>query len=133
MSWTDARIKQLKKLWQKGVSTIEIAKEFGISKNAVVGKVHRLGLKSRPSPINKEATAAAPKVKKNKTNIELHELKINSCRWLVEELGNNKFLFCGEQVVTGKPYCPKHCAIAYSSIKDLSEEVQKEKQKDKRK
>lgn len=51
MTWTPEKIKSLKKLWQKGKSTVEIGKALGISKNAVVGKVHRLELAARPSPI----------------------------------------------------------------------------------
>ena len=54
MSWTMDKIKQLKKLWTKGKSTVEIAKELGISKNSVIGKVHRLELTARPSPIKKK-------------------------------------------------------------------------------
>ncbi len=53
MSWTDEKIEKLKKLWKKGLTTVEIGKELGISKNAVVGKAHRLKLESRPSPIKK--------------------------------------------------------------------------------
>ena len=52
MSWTDEKIEDLKKLWAKGLSTAEIGRELGVSKNAVVGKSHRLGLKPRPSPIS---------------------------------------------------------------------------------
>ena len=51
MVWTDENIDELKKLWQKGMTTSEIAKQLGVSKNSVVGKVHRIGLTSRPSPI----------------------------------------------------------------------------------
>ena len=51
MAWTDSDIKKLKQLWQKGLSTVAIGQALGISKNAVIGKVHRLQLQSRPSPI----------------------------------------------------------------------------------
>lgn len=54
MTWDDESIKQLKKLWEKGLSTTEIAKKMNVSKNSVVGKVHRLCLKARPSPIKKK-------------------------------------------------------------------------------
>lgn len=56
MSWTDERIQELSRLWQAGLSASEIGKRLGISKNAVVGKAHRLNLPSRPSPI-KQAPA----------------------------------------------------------------------------
>lgn len=52
MSWTDQRIDQLKALWEKGLTASQIADELGgVSRNAVIGKAHRLGLKSRPSPV----------------------------------------------------------------------------------
>jgi len=52
MSWTDERIEQLKALWSKGMTASQIADELGgVSRNAVIGKAHRLGLQSRPSPV----------------------------------------------------------------------------------
>ena len=51
MVWTEEKIKNLKKLWTKGATTAEIAKKLGLSKNSVIGKVHRLNLGARPSPI----------------------------------------------------------------------------------
>jgi GcrA cell cycle regulator len=64
MSWTDQRIDQLKTLWEKGLTASQIADELGgVSRNAVIGKAHRLGLKSRPSPVkaNEPDKKAAPK------------------------------------------------------------------------
>lgn len=55
MDWTDERISELTRLWNDGLSTAEIGKMLGISKNAVVGKAHRLRLASRPSPIRRMA------------------------------------------------------------------------------
>lgn len=49
--WTDKKIEKLKKLWAQGLSTSEIGKKLDFSKNAIVGKVHRLGLSNRKSPI----------------------------------------------------------------------------------
>ena len=59
--WTDDRIAKLKKLWTEGLPTGEIGKRLGVSKNAVVGKAHRLSLKSRPSPIRRAVKKAEPK------------------------------------------------------------------------
>jgi len=71
MSWTDERIDRLKELWSQGITASQIADELGgVSRNAVIGKAHRLGLQSRPSPVKPnegEATPApAPKAKPEK-------------------------------------------------------------------
>ena len=65
MSWTDERIATLKKMWEGGSTASQIADELGgVSRNAVIGKAHRLGLKSRPSPVKAaEKKKAAPKPK----------------------------------------------------------------------
>src|SRR6476646_7678551 len=65
MSWTDERIERLKKIWHDGATASQIADELGgVSRNAVIGKAHRLGLEQRPSPVKpgeeKEAKKAAP-------------------------------------------------------------------------
>jgi GcrA cell cycle regulator len=65
MSWTDERIERLKKMWAQGATASQIADELGgVSRNAVIGKAHRLGLEQRPSPVKpgeeKEAKKAAP-------------------------------------------------------------------------
>ena len=69
MSWTEERIERLKKMWHDGSTASQIADELGgVSRNAVIGKAHRLGLEQRPSPVKpgeekgakKPASAAAP-------------------------------------------------------------------------
>jgi GcrA cell cycle regulator len=63
MSWTDERIATLRKMWEGGATASEIATELGgVSRNAVIGKAHRLGLKARPSPVkaNEQKKKAAP-------------------------------------------------------------------------
>ena len=61
MSWTDERIETLTKMWEGGATASQIAEELGgVSRNAVIGKAHRLGLKARPSPVKpNEKTEAA--------------------------------------------------------------------------
>ncbi|MCR9180196.1 GcrA family cell cycle regulator [Erythrobacter sanguineus] len=64
MSWTDERIGTLRKMWEGGSTASEIATELGgVSRNAVIGKAHRLGLKARPSPVkaNDKKKPAAPR------------------------------------------------------------------------
>ena len=59
MEWNTETIERLRGLWAEGYSTAEIGRRMGISKNAVVGKAHRLNLPSRPSPIRREPGRAA--------------------------------------------------------------------------
>jgi GcrA cell cycle regulator len=62
VSWTDERIATLKKMWLQGKSASEIAEKLGgVTRNAVIGKAHRLNLSGRPSPIKKVTTTAAKK------------------------------------------------------------------------
>jgi GcrA cell cycle regulator len=70
LSWTDERIDRLKELWSQGRTASHIAEELGgVSRNAVIGKAHRLGLQSRPSPV--KPNEPAPKAKaKPKDRIE---------------------------------------------------------------
>jgi GcrA cell cycle regulator len=64
MSWTDERIDRLRALWTKGMTASHIADELGgVSRNAVIGKAHRLGLQSRPSPVKPNEPAPKPKAK----------------------------------------------------------------------
>lgn len=56
MEWSGEAIERLKALWAEGHSTAEIGRRMGISKNAVVGKAHRLNLPARPSPIRREGS-----------------------------------------------------------------------------
>lgn len=70
MEWTDEIIAQLKELWGEGLSTAEIGRRLSITKNAVVGKAHRLGLPPRPSPIRRDGkpkTTATEKAEKPAT------------------------------------------------------------------
>lgn len=54
MAWTEQMVEDLKKMWHEGLTTGEIGKRLGVSKNSIVGKVHRLQLSGRPSPIKKK-------------------------------------------------------------------------------
>src|SRR5262249_23295451 len=57
MGWTDERVELLKKLWQDGLSASQIAKQLGgVTRNAVIGKVHRLGLSGRATPSKPQRT-----------------------------------------------------------------------------
>jgi GcrA cell cycle regulator len=61
MEWADETIIRLRELWSEGHSTAEIGRRLGVSKNAVVGKAHRLDLSARPSPIRREGERPPPR------------------------------------------------------------------------
>lgn len=122
MAWTEERIKQLKSLWEQGLSASQIASELGegITRNAVIGKAHRLGLKSRPSPL-KAATPPKPAPKKPKEKkpaaekVSILTLTERICKWPIGHPGEPDFHFCGKKSIPGQPYCAKHSAMAYQS------------------
>ena len=67
MSWTEERIERLRELWTKGMTASQIAEDLGgVSRNAVIGKAHRLDLQSRPSPVKANDAAPAPKAEPRK-------------------------------------------------------------------
>ena len=134
MSWTDDRVATLKKLWGEGKTAAEIAKELGgVTRNAVIGKAHRLKLSNRISPIQqnkkpapKVSTAPAPVSEKKASKISalnnnknpgiaLIDLKPNECRWSYGDPREDDFGFCGEGALPGLPYCPEHAKVAYQA------------------
>jgi GcrA cell cycle regulator len=132
MDWTTEKIDELRQLWSEGLSTSEIGKRLGVSKNAVVGKAHRLHLSSRPSPIRRVFRAAGPRpprlasarpartrdatggnvvpIAREEKPVELSNIP---CKWPIGHPNEPGFGFCGERSVVGKPYCVAHCTLAY--------------------
>ena len=97
MSWNDANVARLRELWDQGLPTAQIGKLLGFTKNAVVGKAHRIGLERRPSPIRR--TAVKPDRKKArspmmpKLNFENHENKKEESNGSIfQPLPKNTFL-----------------------------------------
>ena len=140
MSWNESNVARLKELWDQGLPTAQIGKLLGFTKNAVVGKAHRIGLERRPSPIRR--TAVKPDRKKArspiipKLNFEAEkdstkESNLNQgvfqptvknlffnntkrgCEWPEGHPDETDFKFCGKERFEGKPYCIEHCAVAY--------------------
>ncbi len=75
MSWTDERVETLKKMWTEGQSASQIAKELGgVTRNAVIGKVHRLGLSNRAD----ELEEVAPKVETIKAETKLESVRVDA-------------------------------------------------------
>lgn len=74
MIWTDEAVEELKRMWDRGMTTGQIAKALNVTKNSIIGKVHRLCLTARPSPIKK--TDAEPQEKKQvKKEVPVKEKK----------------------------------------------------------
>jgi len=123
--WTDDRLEGLKKLWSEGLSISQIGEALGVSRNSIAGKAHRMGLPKRPSPISRSKVerpkVAAPEMPKElPLRLELRQLNWsrNKCCWPTGDPKKNGFLFCGEPVVPGKPYCLKHCYEAYTTSRE---------------
>lgn len=106
MLWSNEKIDLLKVLWAQGKSASEIADLIGdgVSRNAIIGKAHRLGLVGRPSPIKK-------KVEKFTT---LNMLTERMCKWPFGDPKNPDFHFCGKAVDVMVTYCPEHRAMAFT-------------------
>lgn len=133
MSWTDERVALLKKLWGEGKTAAEIAKSLGggFTRNAVIGKAHRLKLSSRLSPItppprkleaaNTTVRTSAPRAKAAPIQaaaivtkgIKLIDLKERMCRWPLGDPKDPEFNFCGCNSVAGLPYCADHARMAF--------------------
>ncbi|MDB4852412.1 GcrA family cell cycle regulator [Alphaproteobacteria bacterium] len=125
--WTDERLEELKKLWAKGLSISQIGEALGVSRNAIAGKAHRMGLPKRPSPISKpkaEKPKVEPVVEEQNLplRLELRQLvwSRSKCCWPTGDPKKNGFGFCGDTVVPGKPYCLLHCQEAYTTSRDAS-------------
>lgn len=134
MSWTDERVTLLKKLWGEGKTAAEIAKALGgVTRNAVIGKAHRLKLSNRISPIqqNERKEDRVPEAKKlpkviakqpvvvakpansSFKGLKMIELKERMCRWPSGDPKDEDFSFCGCTSVPGLPYCEEHAKAAY--------------------
>ena len=134
MSWTHERIEQLKKLWEAGYTASNIATELGgITRNAVIGKAHRLGLSGRMKSKSKVSSVSIVRkrkmpVNKNSKIIELTtsvepmnptsfaDIKDGLCRWPLGEPEDLDFKFCGRKCAEGMIYCTEHHSIAYQPL-----------------
>ncbi len=126
MTWTEERIAELKRLWTAGHTTSHIGKALGVSKNAVIGKAHRLKLPSRLSPIRRSSghrkpkpalfSKRAPKIQRQPAFKATRSRNgAPECFWPIGDPRDADFQFCGEETVPGRPYCPEHYARAYVS------------------
>ena len=147
MSWTDEKVAKLKELWGKGNTASQIAEIIGgISRNAVIGKAHRLNLsskiKTRIATSNKnydnsidEKNVKLKRGRKSKFKSliiekdfepenpkQLEELDENSCKWPIGHPDENSFYFCGRSSLKDFSYCKLHLLYAYQP-KGKKEEI----------
>ncbi len=138
MSWTEEKVAKLRELWGKGKTASQIAEIIGgISRNAVIGKAHRLNLSAKiktrsTTPNNNlkqtddEFKNKTIKGKRNKFKSliiekdfepenpkQLEELDENSCKWPIGHPNEESFYFCGRSSLKDFSYCKLHLLYAY--------------------
>ena len=151
MSWTEEKVAKLRELWGKGNTASQIAEIIGgISRNAVIGKAHRLNLsakiKTRTATSNKnfenslnEKNIKIKRVRKSRfksliieNNFEpenpkqLEELDENSCKWPIGHPDEASFYFCGRSSLKDFSYCKLHLLYAYQPKGKKEEVMEKE-------
>ena len=147
MSWTEEKVAKLKELWGKGNTASQIAEIIGgISRNAVIGKAHRLNLsakiKTRAAIPNQkiensldEKATNSKRVRRSKFKSliiekdfepenpkQLEELDENSCKWPIGHPDEKSFYFCGRSSLKDFSYCKLHLLYAYQP-KGKKEEI----------
>ena len=139
MSWNEEKVAKLKELWGKGNTASQIAEIIGgISRNAVIGKAHRLNLsakiKTRTAASNKNFENSLSNGENVKSKIsrksrfksliiekdfepenpkQLEELDENSCKWPIGHPDEKDFYFCGRSSLKDFSYCKLHLLYAY--------------------
>ena len=147
MSWDEAKVQKLKELWGKGNTASQIAEIIGgVSRNAVIGKAHRLNLSAKiktraatsnesfeNSQIDKNTKTKRGRKNRFKSLIiekdfepenpkQLEELDENSCKWPIGHPNEKNFYFCGRTSLKDFSYCKLHLLYAYQP-KGKKEEV----------
>ena len=137
MGWTEDKVEKLKELWGKGNTASQIAEIIGgISRNAVIGKAHRLNLSAKVkkrSPINssfkkldfsqKNLGRKSRKLKfksllldkdfEPSKNLSLEELNENTCKYMEGHPNETSSSFCGRKTVEKFSYCPLHLIVVF--------------------
>ena len=148
MSWTTERERKLKELWKKGHTASQIAEMIGnTTRNAVIGKAHRLNLQARASSkkpsvkvnvennnnqeiktqkLGRKAKFKALLLDKNfeqENPKKLEELTDETCRWPIGHPYEEKFYFCGRKSLEKFPYCKLHVLYAFQPKNAKEEDI----------
>ena len=152
MSWTEEKVAKLKELWGKGNTASQIAEIIGgISRNAVIGKAHRLNLSAKiktrtatssqnfDNSTNEKNNQTIKRGRKNKFKSliidkdfepenpkQLEELDENSCKWPIGHPDEKSFYFCGRSSLKDFSYCRLHLLYAYQPKGKKDEVTEKE-------
>ena len=95
MIWTDESVEELKRMWDRGMTTGQIAKALSVTKNSIIGKVHRLCLTARPSPIKKASDASSKKVVKTEKGVKIPKEEKKDTEEKSTEVSNIKNIEAG--------------------------------------
>ena len=150
MSWTEEKVNKLKELWGKGQTANQIATIIGgVSRNAVIGKAHRLNLSSKikarsPNQLNKsfdknKDSQLKLKGKRSKfkslildknfepaKNLNLEELTEDTCKYMEGNPNEKDASFCGRKNVEKFSYCPLHLMIVFQPKGKKDEVIDKD-------
>lgn len=114
MQWTPERVEILSRLWAEGLSARQIAEKLGggVTRNAVIGKAHRLNLQ-RGAPQPEYVPEPPPPIIEEPKFDPPPDMKPWMCRWPTDDAGRHGLHICGKTVQPGRPYCAEHITAAY--------------------